>query len=154
RQADVHDVLDIRERPRDLLAQPRNSRRLLRLPAFRPSHPTSRSALRVLSQTHECSLRFQQGSKAAGECGGCRTRSLQASVGSRAPGGTPAAAGQRARAAWSGGFSRLPPPPRTLSVDFAGTHARFLGAVGAAEDAVAMLDAVPDDAAPAVLAHR
>src|SRR5215467_3053126 len=49
-----------------------------------------------------------------------------------------------------------PAPPRQppLSVDLPSTHARFLGAVGAAEDAVAMLDAVPDDAAPAVLAHR
>src|SRR5262249_35334587 len=53
-----------------------------------------------------------------------------------------------------GGPSPGPPTPTTLSVDLASTHARFFSAVGAAEDAVAVLDAMADDPAVAVLADR
>src|SRR5262245_7840504 len=53
--------------------------------------------------------------------------------------------------------SRPRPPLRpyaTLSVDLTRADTRLFGAVRAAEDAVAVLDAVADDAAPAVLADR
>ena len=50
--------------------------------------------------------------------------------------------------------SRTPPSPPALRVDLTRADASHFGAVGATEDAIAVLDPVSDDAAPAVLADR